>query len=30
MIVKTRAIEDKLKAANIPYIKGKDETWKED
>ena len=30
MIVKTRAIEDKLKAANIPYIRGKDETWKED
>jgi photosystem II stability/assembly factor-like uncharacterized protein len=29
-IVKIKAIEAKLKDANIPYIKGKDENWKED
>lgn len=30
MIVRVRALEAKLVAAKIPYIKGKDENWKED
>ncbi len=29
MIVRVKAIEEKLKASNVPYIKGKDESWKE-
>ena len=29
-IVKLKALEDKLAKSNIPYIKGKDENWKED
>lgn len=30
MILRVKALEEKLAAANIPYIKGKDENWKED
>lgn len=30
IIISVKAIESKLKAANIPYIPGKDENWKED
>ncbi len=30
MILRVKALEEKLAAAKIPYIKGKDETWKED
>lgn len=30
IIIQVKAIEDKLDAASIPYVKGKDENWKED
>ena len=30
MIIRVKALESKLAAAKIPYIKGKDENWKED
>jgi len=30
MILRVKALEKKLDAAKIPYIKGKDETWKEE
>ena len=30
MILRVKALEEKLAAAKIPYIKGKDENWKED
>jgi len=30
VIVRVKAVEKKLEAASMPYIKGKDENWKED
>ncbi|MCH2224706.1 MAG: glycosyl hydrolase [Crocinitomicaceae bacterium] len=30
IIIRVRALEQKLDAANVPYIKGKDENWNED